>query len=64
MDYSKLYRENSSFKIYVDKCAKADGMTTEEELEKQTIRDVGDYYAENSKSIVVTETINVGCGGC
>ena len=64
IDYEKLYRECEAFKIYVDKCCKADGLTVEQELKKVTVKSVGDYYMENGQGKVVSETINVGCGGC
>lgn len=60
-DYSKLYRENEQFKIYVDKCAKADGMTVEQELTKLVVRNVGDYYIE--RGVVKHPTTTVTCGG-
>ena len=63
-DYAELYRENETFKTYVDKCCKADGLTVEQELEKVIVKSVGDYYVENEQGKVVSETINVGCGGC
>lgn len=64
MDYLRLYRENNNFKTYVDKCAKADGKTAEEEMEKLIVKSVGDYYVEKGESKPVSQTINVGCGGC
>lgn len=64
IDYMKLYRESDLFKTYVDKCCKADGLTVEQELEKVIVKSVGDYYVENGQGKVVSEAINVGCGGC
>lgn len=60
-DYSKLYRENEQFKIYVDKCAKANGETVEQTLSRLVVRNVGDYYIE--MGIVKHPTTTVTCGG-
>lgn len=60
-DYSKLYRENEQFKIYVDKCAKANGETVEQTLTRLVVRNVGDYYIE--MGVVKHPTTTVTCGG-
>lgn len=60
-DYSKLYRENEQFKVYVDKCAKADGETVEQTLSRLVVRNVGDYYIE--MGVVKHPTTTVTCGG-
>lgn len=60
-DYSKLYRENEQFKIYVNKCAKANGETVEQTLTRLVVRNVGDYYIE--MGVVKHPTTTVTCGG-
>lgn len=63
-DYAKLYRDSEDFKNFVDKCAKADGMSVEEEFKKLTVRNVGDYYIERGEvKHPVTTVTNCG-GGC
>lgn len=61
-DYEKLYRESENFKTFVDKAAKADGETVEQELTKAVIRNVGDFYIERGDLKTVTTTkITGGC---
>lgn len=64
IDYQKLYNENADYRLFVDKAAKADCETVEQELTKAVIRNVGDYYAEKTGSNRTETNINVGCGGC
>ena len=63
-DYKELYKSNDSFKIFVDKAAKADGESVETELTKAVIKNVGDYYIERGEvKHPVTTVTNCG-GGC
>ena len=63
-DYVELYKSNENYKTYVDKCSKADGISVEQELEKMTVRNVGDYYIEKGEvKHPVTTVTNCG-GGC
>lgn len=51
-DYAKLYEENAKFHEFVDRAAKSDCETVEQELTKAVIRNVGDYYLEEARDHV------------
>jgi len=65
MDYFvELYKNNEQFKVFVDKCARANKEAVEQTLERLTVREVGRYYVEREKDRVQTQTIiTAGCGG-
>lgn len=64
-DYMELYKTEPRFHRYVDACAKADEITVEEELAKQIIRNVGDYYARTPISETEKKsTSTMSGGGC
>ena len=43
-EYKQLYDQNPDFHLFVDRNCKMYGLTIEQALTHQTIRDVGDYY--------------------
>ena len=65
MRYRKIYETDQRFHRYVDVCAKADGITVEEELAKRIIQNVGDYYAKTPMSETDKAAIStMGGSGC
>lgn len=65
MSYRELYETDPRFHRYVEACAKADGITTDEELAKKIIQNVGDYYEKtpmNETEKAATSTMSGG--GC
>lgn len=62
-DYMELYKTDPRFHRYVDACAKDNGSTAEEELAKQIIRNVGDYYAKTPMTETEKKSISTMIGG-
>ena len=63
--YRALYESDPRFHRYVDACAKADGISVEEELAKKIIQNVGEYYEKtpmNETEKAATSTMSGG--GC
>lgn len=63
MHYKQLYAEDPRFHRYVNTCAKADGITVEDELMKKNIRNVGDYYEKTPVTETEKATMSTMSGG-
>jgi hypothetical protein len=50
IDWKKLYMKNERFKLYVDKCARAEKKKPEDMFDNLIIQEVGKSYLENDKT--------------
>ena len=67
-EYKQLYDQNPDFHLFVDRNCKMYGLTIDQALTHQTIRDVGDYYrkggANDGVQVYKPEAIEVDDKAC